>query len=65
MAESLGAGSVRGGVKRGLCVVRDCIVEVGIVSEHGGSIEAQSEPGRGTEFCIELPASLGGELTRG
>ena len=44
MAESLGAGSVRGGVKRGLCVVRDCIVEVGIVSEHGACFSTVVRP---------------------
>jgi signal transduction histidine kinase len=33
----------------GLVVVR------GIVGEHGGRIEATSEPGRGTQFQVWLP----------
>ena len=43
-AESLRVGSVRGWVKRGLCVVRDCIVEVGIVSEHGACFSTVVRP---------------------
>ncbi len=32
-----------------------------IVEEHGGSIDAQSEPGKGTMFIIKIPAgALGG-----
>ncbi len=28
----------------------------GIIREHQGEIAVQSEEGRGTEFCISLPA---------
>ena len=42
--ESLGVGSVRGVVKRGLCVVRDYILEVGIVSEHGACFSTVVRP---------------------
>jgi len=30
-----------------------------IVLAHGGSIDVQSEPGRGTKFTIRLPAAAG------
>jgi signal transduction histidine kinase len=30
-----------------------------VVSDHGGRISVQSEPGRGTTFVIELPQNLG------
>jgi signal transduction histidine kinase len=29
-----------------------------VVSDHGGSIQVRSEPGRGTTFVIELPRGL-------
>jgi signal transduction histidine kinase len=32
-----------------------------LVDAHGGSIEAHSEPGRGTEFVVTLPKDAGGE----
>lgn len=32
------------------------VVAQGIVVDHGGRIEAHSEPGQGTEFVIQLPA---------
>ncbi|MFI5217094.1 MAG: protoglobin domain-containing protein [Candidatus Limnocylindria bacterium] len=38
----------------GLMVVK------GIVTDHGGSIEASSTPGEGTEFCIHFPPGLPG-----
>src|SRR5207244_642978 len=31
-----------------------------IVLAHGGTIDVQSEPGRGTKFTIRLPAGAGG-----
>lgn len=37
------------GTGLGLAIARQIIVET-----HGGSIEVQSKPGRGTEFCIRL-----------
>lgn len=31
-----------------------------VVLAHGGTIDAQSEPGRGTKFTVRLPAAAGG-----
>ncbi|HEY6329795.1 MAG TPA: HAMP domain-containing sensor histidine kinase [Blastocatellia bacterium] len=39
------------GTGLGLTIVKQ------IISEHGGSVEVQSEPGKGTVFTIELPLS--------
>jgi predicted ATPase/signal transduction histidine kinase len=38
------------GTGLGLAIARQIVVE-----KHGGSLEVQSEVGRGTEFCIRLP----------
>jgi two-component system, NtrC family, sensor kinase len=37
-------------------------ISYGIVQDHGGSIEVQSEPGVGTEFIVKIPLDL--ELQR-
>jgi two-component system, NtrC family, sensor kinase len=37
-------------------------ISYGIVQEHGGSIEVQSEEGVGTEFIVKIPLDL--ELRR-
>ena len=44
------AGGVRSGAGLGLAIARE------IITAHGGTIEAQSEPGAGAEFIIRLPA---------
>jgi signal transduction histidine kinase len=44
------AGGVRSGAGLGLAIARE------IITAHGGTIEAQSEPGAGAEFVIRLPA---------
>jgi two-component system, NtrC family, sensor kinase len=36
-----------------------------VVEEHGGSIQCQSELGRGTTFLLRLPVAGGGEAARG
>jgi signal transduction histidine kinase len=33
-------------------------ISYGIVQDHGGSIEVQSEPGVGTEFIVKIPRNL-------
>lgn len=38
------------GTGLGLAIARQIVVE-----KHGGSLEVQSKPGQGTEFCIRLP----------
>ena len=45
--------SKRHGTGLGLAIVQS------VVSDHGGRVTVQSEPGRGTTFVIELPDNLG------
>jgi signal transduction histidine kinase len=40
------------GTGLGLAIVQS------VVSDHGGSVRVQSEPGRGTTFVVELPRGL-------
>jgi signal transduction histidine kinase len=42
------------GTGQGLAIVHSVVVE-----KHGGSIEVQTEPGRGTKFILRLP--MGGD----
>ena len=44
--------SKRHGTGLGLAIVQS------VVSDHGGRVTVQSEPGRGTTFVIELPDNL-------
>ena len=41
--------------KKGKGVGLGLSVAYGIIQEHGGSIQVQSEEGRGTTFTVELP----------
>jgi signal transduction histidine kinase len=41
--------------KKGKGVGLGLSVAYGIIQEHGGSIQVQSEEGRGTTFTLELP----------
>ena len=43
-----------GGTGLGLYICHD------IVKRHGGALTVQSEPGRGTTFCLELPLEAEG-----
>ena len=46
------AASVRRFRRLGLAIVQS------VVSDHGGRVSVQSEPGRGTTFVIELPNKI-------
>jgi signal transduction histidine kinase len=50
--------SVGKGTGLGLTIARQIVVE-----RHGGSLEVQSTPGQGTEFCIRLPIGVAEPVT--
>ena len=53
-ARSSASGGEESGL--GLAIARN------IVSQHGGSIRLESEPGRGTRAIVSLPALLAAEV---